>query len=224
MDAKHKEPRPRKVAHGNRTDELPLRQHKQSNRKRKSSPEDSVSTITNDAPTKKQPKQAQPLKGVTVSVSTLKDHLSTSHTTSGDEDDGPSGYQEVCQICKNLGAQVTNQVSKRVQLLLCTKSAVEKSTQRVRKAFKKKIPIVDVAWLESCRKAAMSVDMEPFLLNEEAKAAIENREKNLEDGLVPAELDQNTGWTEGVTFGCSCVCHENGVERDCPWCAKGCSC
>jgi hypothetical protein len=199
-----------------------VRTIKESKKKRKASPVE-LASVSKDAPTKKQ-KHSQPLKGVKLSVSTLKDG---SNTKSGDEAttaaEGPSGYQEVCQICKDLGAQVTNQVSKRIQLLLCTKSAVGKSTQRVRKALKRKIPIVDVAWLESCRLEGVSVDKGPFLLDEQAKESLAVRDKNVDDVVEQAEVDPDAGWTEGVSFGCSCVCHENGVEKDCPWCSKGCS-
>ena len=209
---------------------------KPSNKKKRTS-----TSLDEGVPTKKQ-KHAQPLKGMILSVSTLKDGIVTSSknsTTStrddnNDDDDAvrpesstsSGGYQDVCQMCHELGAQVTNQVSKRVHMLLCTTSAVEKSTQRVRKAFKRKIPIVDVAWLEACQTKGRLVDMKPFCLDMQAKAAIDIREKNLDDDGEPhveASTNPNAGWTEGVSFGCSCICHENGSEKDCPWCSKGCT-
>ena len=30
--------------------------------------------------------------------------------------------------------------------------------------------------------------------------------------------DANAGWTEPVSIGCCCVCHENGTTNDCTWC------
>ena len=30
--------------------------------------------------------------------------------------------------------------------------------------------------------------------------------------------DDNAGWTDPVSIGCCCVCHENGTTKYCPWC------
>lgn len=196
--------------------------NKRSKKKRKdrSSEQRSSTSVDDDGesspvPIAKKQKQAQPLRGVILSVSTLKD---------GQSDDKGDGYNEVCKLSKDMGAQVTGQVSKRVQLLLCTRSAVDKATQRVRKAYKKKIPVVDVAWLEACREAGGSVDTSSFRLDELAKDAIAKRERSLGDEADPAaEVPPDAGWTESVSYGCSCVCHENGAGKDCQWCSSGCS-
>ena len=42
---------------------------------------------------------------------------------------------------------MTNQISKRVQLLISTSSAITQATQRVRKAHKRNVPIVSIDWL-----------------------------------------------------------------------------
>ena len=220
---------------GGRTSTTIITTHPSNNNKNKKR---KASSTSEPSTGKKQQKNALPLKGMTLSVSTLKEGT-TKPTTSNtsrragqdDKDDvcpdegATAGYQQVCQSCHELGAQVTNQVSQRVHVLLCTQSAVESSTQRVRKAYKKKIPIVDVAWLEACQREGKAVDMGPFRWDAQAKAAIElRREKNhLKDGEPPAEVNPNAGWTEGVSFGCSCICHENGSEKDCPWCSNGCA-
>lgn len=184
------------------------------------------SSSSNGTSAKRQ-KRSLPLKGLVLSVSTLKEGNDTPKKSPQPrhiEQDGPNGYNEVCEICKLLGAQVTSQVSKRVRILVCTKSAVEKATQRVRKAFKKKIPIVGIQWLEACQKQEHLVDMDPYLLDLEAKVAILNREKNLSTGDEDTtEVDPSAGWTEGISFGCSCVCHENGAEKECQWCSNGCT-
>jgi hypothetical protein len=201
---------------------------KRKSKKRQHAPFQQLSTAapTITAASKKQ-KQNLPLKGITLSVTTLKDGANSldddKKTTNGNED--ASGYNEVCQICKELGAQVTSQVSKRVQLVLCTRFAVEKATQRVRKAYKKKIPLVDISWLRKCQETGKLLDVEPFLLDDLAKEIITNREKNRteNDGDTGVDVPDNTGWTEPVSFGCSCVCHENGAEKDCQWCSQGCA-
>ena len=198
---------------------------KKRNNKRSKRKGNSTAEVTSSAPaaesdpsTKRQ-KLVQPLRGLVVSVSTLKEGVGNPSS-----DEGAAGYNKVCQIGRDLGAHVTSQVSKRVQLLLCTRSAVDKATQRVRKAYKKKIPIVDIVWLEECRSSGEQVDMQPFRLDKQAEDAITNREAVLASNSDPGiEVDPNAGWTESVSFGCSCVCHENGAEKDCRWCLNGCA-
>lgn len=198
-------------------------------RKRKqptSSKGPSITAATSDGSgaTKKQ-KQSLPLKGITLSVTTLKDGANgPDDKNSANTNEEAAGYNEVCQISKELGAQVTGQVSKRVQLVLCTRLAVEKATQRVRKAYKKKIPLVDISWLRKCQETGKLVDLGPFCLDDLAKDIIPTREKNNAeaDGDTGVDVPDNVGWTEPVSFGCSCVCHENGAEKDCQWCSQGC--
>ena len=172
----------------------------------------------------KKRKLEQPLRGLVISVSTLKGGNVSKE--SGKDASGivvDMGYNAVCNASKDLGAHVVSQVSKKVQLLVCTRSAAQQATQRVRKAHKKRIPIVDVAWLEECRKLGKKVELEPFLLDKEANKAIKNRQDNLDAETDRVkEVDPKTGWTEPVSFGCSCVCHENGCEKDCEWCKDGC--
>ena len=202
---------------------------KRSKKKRKnrsnegaSNPEHNASPIS----VAKKQKQGQPLQGFVMTVSTLKEGQPVGKTSGkDDDDDGATGYNEVCKIVKEMGAHVVGQVSKRVQLLLCTRAAARGATQRVRKAYTKKIPIVAVAWLEKCREAGHPVDLEPFRLEEEAKDAINKRESKGGDATNPAAVDapSDVGWTEPVSYGCSCVCHENGAEKDCKWCSNGCA-
>ena len=111
-----------------------------------------------------------------------------------------------------------SQVCKRTQVLVCTTCAVQKATQRVRKAFKKRIPIVNVEWLERCRLEKKKLDYAAYSLDDEAKKAIDNRQETLENDKSTEEVDPNAGWTEAVTLGCCCVCHENGTEKECQWC------
>ncbi len=196
---------------------------KRSKSKQQSSVIESASPLEDGSSAAKKRRYTQLLKGITLSVSTLKDGPDDKQTSKcGDND--VWGYNEVCQICKEMGAQVTSQVSKRVQLLLCTRSAVERATQRVRKAYKKKVPMVDVMWLQNCRKEGYLISMEPFRLDEEAKHAISHRENNIAaDSDEVVDVPEDAGWSEPVSFGCSCVCHENGTQKDCQWCSDGCA-
>jgi hypothetical protein len=159
----------------------------------------------------KKPRRCLPLNGMVVSVSTLIGD-------SGDKGDIELSFNSVSLLCKELGADVKSQVCKRVQILICTQSAVKQATQRVRKAFKKKIPLVDVSWLEKCRKEQKRAEFEPYLLDKEAEEAIKNRQQSVSEEAISAEVPPDTGWSEPVALGCCCVCHENGTEQDCKWC------
>lgn len=192
-----------------------------SRKKRKSGKRLSNSGENNDdsgqqPPTKKS--QKRPFNGLVVSISTSNDSRNS---------DTEITYSSVAQICKELGAEVLGQVGKRVQYMICTKSAVQQATQRVRKAFKKNIPIVDVSWLEECRVQQKRVDISDYKWDKEAEKAIQARQiqnEALESTNNVDEVPQDeippddAGWTDAVTLGCCCVCHENQAETDCRWC------
>jgi hypothetical protein len=188
---------------------------KKKSRKRQGDQKLSPETESSSRPSKR---IRRPLNGLTVSVSTL-----SSGEVPGTTGTAEASFNAVSKSCKDLGADVTSQVCKRVQVLVCTKSAVQKSTQRVRKAFKKKIPIVEVGWLDKCRTEQERVDFGPFRLDEEAKEAIDNRQETIDNEKEAADVAPDTGWSEPVSFGCSCVCHENGAEKECKWCMDGCN-
>jgi hypothetical protein len=167
--------------------------------------------------------RGNPLNGMTVSVSTLEEKGQS-------RGEAGTSFKEVSQICRDLGADVSNQISKRVHVLICTPSAVEHATQRVRKAFKKNIPLVDSAWLKKCQVEGARVDIEPYRLEKEATASIDNYSKALEKSDdkkrsrstdIDKEEDEelpDRGWSEPADLGCCCVCHEQGTTDDCEWC------
>jgi hypothetical protein len=162
-------------------------------------------------------KRCLPLNGMVVSVSTL--------IGAADKDtDAEISYNNVTLSCKELGADVKGQVCKSVQVLVCTLSAVKKATQRIRKAFKKGIPIVEVGWLEKCRLEQKRVDFETFRLDKEAEDAINNRQETIDKEKPAEEVPPDAGWSEAVTLGCCCVCHENGTEKECKWCVAASDC
>jgi hypothetical protein len=164
----------------------------------------------------------KPLNGMVLSVSTFSDK----------NGEGDVSFNSVGDTCKAMGAVVTSQISKRVQLLICTPSAVKQATQRVRKAFKKNVPIVGIDWLEACKNEGENMPLEDFLLDEDVNDAIENRATNLnkeksgeepcDDALLKLKSEEEpgegAGWSEPKALGCCCVCHENGSEKDCKWC------
>jgi hypothetical protein len=146
--------------------------------------------------------------------------------------EGDVSFNSVSETCKALGAVVTSQISKRVQLLVCTPSAVKQATQRVRKAFKKNVPVVAIDWLEACKKEGKRMPLEQFLLDEDVKDAVKKRATNLnketsdevpdDDAIIKEkskeEPGDDAGWSEPKDLGCCCVCHENGSENECKWC------
>jgi len=162
-------------------------------------------------------KQALPLKGIVLSISTLNDKK-------GNNTGGEVNYSSAAQLCRDLGAEVLGQVGKRVNYMICTESAVEQATQRVRKAHKKRIPIVNIDWLEKCKQEKTLFSVNDYLMDEQAKVAIESRQKK-QDDIANNDHDggkevppDDAGWTEAVSLGCCCVCHENKTAKDCQWC------
>jgi hypothetical protein len=198
----------------------PTNETKSFSRKKRKSSKRLSNSGENDSgqqpPTKKS--QKRPFNGLVVAISTSNEKRNS---------DTEITYSSVAQICKELGAEVLGQVGKRVQYMICTQSAVQQATQRVRKAFKKKIPIVDVSWVEECRVQRKRVDISDYKLDKEAEKAIRARQTQNEvlestnnvDEVPQDEIPpDDAGWTDAVTLGCCCVCHENQAEKDCVWC------
>lgn len=181
------------------------------------SPKRNSDTQKNPNPNKKRKRTSKPLNGMVVAVSTL-DVKGQSHS------DSQSSYKAVADQCQKLGASVTGQLHRRVSCLVCNETAVKNSTQRVRKAVKKKVPLVDVAWIHKCRDEEELVDMDPFRLDDLATTVVESRKEKastveVEVTDASAEVDgvPASAWTEPESLGCCCVCHENG-DDNCPWC------
>uniref|UniRef100_A0A7S4N7H1 BRCT domain-containing protein n=1 Tax=Odontella aurita TaxID=265563 RepID=A0A7S4N7H1_9STRA len=175
----------------------------------------------------------KPLNGLTVAVSTL-DIRGSRHTSDLDS------YRHVTSECLSAGASVTSQVHKRVYAVICNKSAVSQLTQRVRKALKRNILLIDTRWLRECVERGERVDHDAFLLNEMAEEAVRNRhscvvsngvdvdnENTIKgdgyQGIVDNEkefcIKDCAGWTEPKNLDCCCVCHENG-NLNCEWCTS----
>jgi len=168
-------------------------------------------------PNKKRKRMGGPLKGMIIAVSTL-DVKGQSHKES------ESSYKSVAELCQSMGATVTGQLHRRVSCLVCNETAVNNATQRVRKAVKKKVPLVDVAWVRQCSEEETCVNLEPYLLDDFAARVIESRaergsEVPVNDATVEVDELPASAWSEPTTLGCCCVCHENG-DDNCPWCTS----
>lgn len=184
------------------------------------------------------------LSGMTVAVSTLQNEqcgdddnknviINNSSTptkltkldTHSHERKQQLSYKAVTDHCRAAGATVSSQVHKKVKCVLCTPAAVAQATQRVRKAKKKSIPLVDVAWLFACLQQSKRLEFGAYVLDypEQPRTPKEPNSSVDTDGDVHVEsvdakdVPDDTGWTEAVNVGCCCVCHENG-DTDCAWC------
>ena len=154
------------------------------------------------------------LQGKLFAVSTLAEASS---------EESPEGYSQIVSLCKDLGAQTTGQVHKRVDVVIATQSAVDGNTQRVRKAWKKGIPVVLSEWIQECLKQHHVVDMEPFKKSE-SKGTVGNLQlkekafKKKEKRSAANVADQ----TRTLDLGCCCVCHETSPNSrtECDWCVE----
>jgi hypothetical protein len=185
------------------------------------------------SPTPSQPKNdPMPLHGYVVAVSILQSATSGTKIGRGSsetklQDRSPlCSYQEVCARCRDLGAIVSELISKRVFALVCTKEAANQATQRVRKAIKRRIPIVSVEWIVACQEHGQLVSMEPYRLDSEAGMAI-NRRQNVRSLTLEKDLeiedrielfDAKIG--KVIDLGCCCICHEQGSTANCSWCTN----
>jgi hypothetical protein len=181
----------------------------------------------------------KPLQGLTIAVSTL-----VAAADKNERELGPTGgskernnYKCLVQLCQKAGAQTTGQVHSRVDCVVATEHAIRDATQRVRKAWKKGIPVVHVAWVERCCKENRRLPMKGSYVFETPASdssivttAASTSQKGIErDG--GARKRRKTGKEQvstpieeapsvkTVQLGCCCACHENG-DTDCPWCVS----
>ena len=173
---------------------------------------------------------SKPLQGLVLAIS-VTTNKNTDDKKRAKQESGWS-YRNAAAHCQTLGATVSSQITKKVTALVASDEAVSQATQRVRKAMKKGKPIVSLKWLEACAQQGKRVNMQPFSLMEWAAAAIQVYDENKQGANAKAKTaeeededddDPNAGWTEAVSLGCCCVCHEMGTTADCEWC-KGKSC
>ena len=214
--------------------------------------------------TKRSPKQQQqqekqkPLSGMVLSISTFSEERNNNKRSYGERQllqeenaEAPNNsallsFHSVSSQCQSLGATVTSQISKRVQLLITTSSAINQATQRVRKAYKRQIPIVSIDWLHACNydkkkngstgEVWIPPPIDDYLIDiSTIQEAIQKHQKSStsssgntynskttkkEKSSTETQDfdDDDIGWSEPKDLGCCCVCHENGSEQDCKWC------
>jgi len=181
-------------------------------------------------------------------IDDLKDRISLVHPFNGmilavsacqrqtyDQQRHINSYNSIVAECKAGGAIVTGQVHRRVNGLICNKSSLEISSgasQRVRKALKICIDIIDVSWVRDCVQQGKRLSPTEYLLNDMAKRSAEsakekkrNESQNEKYKSQLNEMDDEKssnalrGWSKPILLECCCVCHENG-HLDCPWCVE----
>mmetsp|Transcript_23789 Transcript_23789/g.49572 ORF Transcript_23789/g.49572 Transcript_23789/m.49572 type:complete len:251 (-) Transcript_23789:21-773(-) len=144
-------------------------------------------------------------------------------------------YRDLTTLVQSHNGVVTQLLSKKTFALVTTSSARAAGTQKVRKAYKKGVPIVDVQWVRDCISSSTLLPLTSFRREDDVKDVVEkkNAEKQRrmekEAGVSdvsfvpdgdPSENPDADYWSAPVSFGCSCVCHENNpdIVTDCPWC------
>lgn len=159
-----------------------------------------------------------PLSGCLLAVTSLLE-ASSGGDTLGDKptthDGTEHSYNNLIQLCRESGAQTTSQVHQRVSCVVATQSAVIGQTQRVRKAWKKGIPVVSPEWVRQCVASGKKVGWGDFVHKQPARKRGEplpERRKSTvgtKESLVPTD----------IALGCCCACHESN-DSDCPWCVS----
>jgi len=183
-------------------------------------------------------KTRRPLNGLTLAVTALdekragdREEEADDATCSTSPASSSSSYKRTIEKCTEHGATITRQVHRRVHALIVSDVAVQNASQRVRKAIKLRIPIVDVGWIEACADSGRRVEWTEYLRDDEAREAAQAKEAANRDAGIGisahgcdvkfdvGEDDANaaSGWTDAVELDCCCVCHENG-DLECPWC------
>ena len=154
-----------------------------------------------------------PLAGKLFSVSTLVQASSADEKT--------ENYKSVVALCESGGAACTPQVHKKVFCVVATGSAIQAATQRVRKAWKKGIPVVKLEWVKDCLVSGKLLAFGDYRVS--MGAAKPKSETSKKDVSAPSKAtnvaDSPIDMTERtVALGCCCVCHETGETANCEWC------
>ena len=89
-------------------------------------------------------------------------------------------FKRMQNMVEKVGATLSNTVHKRVGFVVSTKDAFKGKTQRIRKAIKYKIPIVEVTWLQECISAKKMIDFHPYVLGQSKLSSTLKKETRFE--------------------------------------------
>jgi len=162
----------------------------------------------------------------------------TSKPTTPSDDDNKFDESYCRETLASLGATFSATVHKKTTVLLATSDAVKRRTQRVRKAAKKKIPIVLPEWLEACKAHKSQLKFDDYLLTFVPSAASaagggggdngkgeESEEgedgKEVQEAADDLKSDLLMEHVQHFDLGCCCGCHDNDPPLStCEWCPQ----
>lgn len=148
-----------------------------------------------------------------------------------------SNYSSICNAIKEIGGTVCGTVHRKVSYVVATQAAIQQNTQKIRKASKHNIKIVDIFYIEKCKSAGKILPLEKFLLkpnsirkrkrnalsSSEQKQQCDNKEKKMKKIATNSDRN-NDDATKSFDLGCCCICHGDDPQVDvvlpCPWCAN----
>ena len=114
-----------------------------------------------------------------------------------------------------LGGTYSATVHRNVHVLLASAGAVERKTQRVRKAAKLGVAVVDATpFLDACEAGAFDADAHALRV---ADADADG------GGGKAVDLNDDACWVGSSKYdgGCSCACHDvPGAPPFCEWCEE----
>ena len=127
----------------------------------------------------------------------------------------PGSFASVRSRAEALGGTYSATVHRNVHVLLASAGAVERKTQRVRKAAKLGVAIVDAApFLDACETGVFDADAHALRV---ADADADG------GGGKAVDLNDDACWVGSAKFdgGCSCACHDvPGAPPFCEWCEE----
>ena len=124
-------------------------------------------------------------------------------------------FASVRSRAEALGGTYSATVHRNVHVLLASAGAVERKTQRVRKAAKLGVAVVDAGpFLDACEAGAFNTDAHALRV---ADADADG------GGGKAVDLNDDACWVGSAKFdgGCSCACHDvPGAPPFCEWCEE----
>ena len=163
------------------------------------------------------------IKGKLVAVSSLIDQAERSCEDS---------YAHLSGICTAAGAKVSSHVHRKVFCVIATESAIKQQTQRVRKAWKFGIHVVNVMWLHDgfpVNFEAYTVPSDLRKKHPSASSPTINKttrvQHDVPDDTKPEskpDLSLPAASEITIDLGCCCVCHDTSSigTPDCEWCVE----
>ena len=132
-----------------------------------------------------------------------------------DEATTPGSFASVRSRAEALGGGYSATVHRNVHVLLASAGAVERKTQRVRKAAKLGVAVVDAGpFLDACEAGAFDTGAHALRV---ADADADG------GGGKAVDLNDDACWVGSSKYdgGCSCACHDvPGAPPFCEWCEE----